>query len=366
MPFVPDQVSVPTAAFVLLLAAWIPVAVRERLRSQVPPQRAWVWLCAFYLSVALSLPIALSHGVPIGEWARAAVPFVFLTGYALFPALPAADCRFIVRCVLLATVCWLVKALALSLPQFLTGGVDRLTYITPDFQLPFTIVALPLMLFWAAQKRPLQTAAAVVVLGLVIIGTGYRSQALLMGLLWVAYVLTRKRLLRLKLLAATAILFTASAGIFVSSSFGEAWLARYGGVEEELQSQRGVEALYGLTRFRQAPLFGNGLGFPVPLAVNQFGAKDAPVLESDHVTYIHNAWIYFAMDLGLAGLFAYAAFFASVLFASRRAASDVNRAVAVCLVTLLAYFTVEAAFREVQMNFLLGALCAVLAKGERA
>src|SRR5471030_2298573 len=53
--------------------------------------------------------------------------------------------------------------------QSLRHLVCRLLLEKKKFQLPFTIVALPLMLFWAAQKRPLQSAVAVVVLGLLII-----------------------------------------------------------------------------------------------------------------------------------------------------------------------------------------------------
>ena len=63
----------------------------------------------------------------------------------------------------------------------------------------------------------------------------------------------------------------------------------------------------------------------------------------------------------------YVAFFGTAVVSALRRGGwndDGLLAAAVTVVTLLAYFTVEAAFREIQMNFLLGAFCAVLAKAE--
>src|SRR5207237_1995184 len=131
-----------------------------------------------------------------------------------------------------------------------------------------------------------------------------------------------------------------------------AYLSRYQGLQAELQSQRGVETLYGLKKFSEAPLVGKGLGFPVPLTVNQFGVQDpGPPGESDHVGYLHNVWVYLGMDLGVVGLMAYVVFFgAAVLAGLRRGglSDDALLASAVTVLALLIYFTVEAAFREIQ------------------
>src|SRR5256885_12147219 len=103
MPFVPDQVSITTVTFAAMLAIWVPIAIAVRLRGPKPPsQRAWFGLVAFFASVALSLPISLANHVPLGEWARGAVPFVFLAAYALFPALTEDDRRFLFHCILAA------------------------------------------------------------------------------------------------------------------------------------------------------------------------------------------------------------------------------------------------------------------------
>jgi len=109
------------------------------------------------------------------------------------------------------------------------------------------------------------------------------------------------------------------------------------------------------------------LGFPVPNAVAFFGVEE-PAAGGELITSVscHNAWIYFAMDLALVGLAAYLpssaprlrrtapGHFASIIWPTRgdrrRAAALLHR---------------EAAFRQVQMNFLLGSLCAVLAKARR-
>jgi len=369
MPFVPDQVTLQTVSFVLFFMAWCVVALPVRLRASRPPrQHAWIGLLLFYCSVAVSLPIAFGHGAPFAEWVRAAVPFVFLATYFLFPTLAADDRAFILRSTMVAVICWLIKALAGSLAEFLRGGAERLTYLSKDFQLPFTLVGLALVLFWGGRRRPLESLVVGLVLALVVVGTGYRSQALLMATLWIVY-LARQTPRRRFLLAGSTFISCAIAFVwFATSSFGQAYLSRYQGLQGELQSQRGAEALYGLKKFSEAPVLGKGLGFPVPLAVNQFGVEDPPPSdEADHVGYIHDVWIYLCMDLGVLGLVGYVAFFGTAVVSALRRGGwndDGLLAAAVTVVTLLAYFTVEAAFREIQMNFLLGAFCAVLAKAE--
>jgi len=219
------------------------------------------------------------------------------------------------------------------------------------------------------RRRPVESVVLIAVLLAVIIATGYRSQAILVALLWVVYVARQPRRRRFGLTIASLAIAGALLGWLVSSPFGETYLARFEDLQDELRSQRAVEPLYGYSKFSEAPILGKGLGFPVPLAVNQFGATEpVSVATSDHVGYLHNVWIYLCMDLGLLGLVAYLAFFAASIrtgLKSGASAGDATVAVSVTVATLLLYFTVEAAFREIQMNFLLGSLCAVLAKTER-
>ena len=265
---------------------------------------------------------------------------------------------------------WLLKALATALPDFISGTQARLTYVSQDFQLPLALIGITVTLFWGMRRRPVESVVLIAVLLAVIIATGYRSQAILVALLWVVYVARQPRRRRFGLTIASLAIAGALLGWLVSSPFGETYLARFEDLQDELRSQRAVETLYGYSKFSEAPILGKGLGFPVPLAVNQFGATEpVSVATSDHVGYLHNVWIYLCMDLGLLGLVAYLAFFAASIrtgLKSGASAGDATVAVSVTVATLLLYFTVEAAFREIQMNFLLGSLCAVLAKTERS
>ncbi|TMB31929.1 MAG: O-antigen ligase family protein [Deltaproteobacteria bacterium] len=371
MPFVPDEISVATVSFVGLSALWAAVAIAVRLRRPRGSRpHTWIPLSVLYGSVLLSGPIALANGVPFAEWFRGAVPFVFLATYFLFPVLTPDDGVFVLRSIVLAVICWLLKALATALPDFISGTQARLTYVSQDFQLPLALIGITVTLFWGMRRRPVESVVLIAVLLAVIIATGYRSQAILVALLWVVYVARQPRRRRFGLTIASLAIAGALLGWLVSSPFGETYLARFEDLQDELRSQRAVETLYGYSKFSEAPILGKGLGFPVPLAVNQFGATEpVSVATSDHVGYLHNVWIYLCMDLGLLGLVAYFAFFAASIrtgLKSGASAGDATVAVSVTVATLLLYFTVEAAFREIQMNFLLGSLCAVLAKTERS
>ena len=371
MPFVPDEISVETISFVVLLALWSALALSMRLRAPKQPRRfASVALAVLYVSILASLPIALGNGILFSEWLRGVVPFVFLASYALFPLLTPDDCAFILRSVLLAAVCWLLKSLATALPEFLSGTQARLTYVSKDFQLPFALIGIAVLLFWGTKRRPVESALLTLVLVAVVIATGYRSQALLVGLLWLAYVARQSRRRRFVLGTTSVAVAGAFLGWLASSSFGETYVARFEGLQTELTSQRAVETLYGLRKFSEAPVLGKGLGFPVPLAVNQFGVTEpVPTGSSDHVGYLHNVWIYLGMDLGIFGLVAYLAFFTAAVVSglrSRGGERDAMVAASFTVGTLLLYFSVQAAFREIQMNFLLGSLCALLVKAETA
>jgi len=372
MPGVPDQPSVAAVAFVLLFLAWSLAALQARRRGARPgAMRCGLSLAVFYLSLAVSLPISLGNGVSLIEWSRAAVPFGFLASYALFPALTARDSRFVLGSVLFAVVCWLTKTLGSSLGEFASGQFQRITYVNGEFGVPFVLVGLPLLFFWGLKQKKLESAVLAAILVLVVIATGYRSQALLLVALWGIYVLKQGRRRRALLAAGSIAAAFLAFSVFAATDFGAGYLGRFEGLDEEVQSSRAVEILYALKNFLAAPLAGKGLGYPVPLAINQFGVAaslrgDQAV---DHVGYVHNLWLYLAMDLGALGLAAYASFFACALFTGLRRGglkSDVKVAAAVTVATLLAYFTAEAAFRQIQMNLVLASLCAVLVKGEDA
>ena len=366
LPLVPDQISFFSVLFAASFGAFVLIALPIRMRGEEPASRKTAAaLALFFCSIALSLPVALSNGVPPGEWVRGALPFCFLLVYLIFPPLTAADGRSILGGLLFAVLCWLIKNLGRSLGEFLGGDASRITAINSDFGIPFALAGLPLLLFFASRKRPLTSAAFSFSLLLLVIASGYRSQAILAILLWLVFVAWQKPRLRLLLGAGTLI---ASAAVFAwaaGSSFSSGYLSRFQDLETEAVSSRAVEALYAVQKFRESPLVGKGLGFPVPIAITTFGLAEAPPPDQpDHVGYIHNLWLYLCMDLGVAGLLGYLAFFGTAAAAGlrRNARKDLRFAAAAALVTLLAYCTVEASFRLIQINLVFAALCAVLTK----
>jgi O-antigen ligase len=368
LPLVPDEISFFSVLFACSFGLWFLVALPVRTRGKEPASRkVSIALALFFCCIAVSLPVALSNGVPLEEWARGALPFCFLLVYLVFPVLTAADGRFILGSLLFAVLCWLIKNLGRSLGDFLGGEASRITSLNADFGTPFALVGLPLLLFFASRRRPLTSAAFAFALVLLVIATGYRSQAILAVLLWLAFVGWQKPRLRLGLGAVTFVIAAVSVASLAGSSFSSEYLARFQDFEAEATSSRAVEALYAVQKFRESPLLGKGLGYPIPAAINRFGSTDpAPPNQPDHVGYIHNLWLYLCMDLGIAGLLAYAAVFGLAVYAGlARRKEDVQLAAAATVLTLLLYCTVEAAFRVIQINLVLGALAAVLAKSSR-
>jgi hypothetical protein len=368
MPLVPDEISFFSVFFVAAFAAWFFAALPTRLQRKKPRGRTTaIALTVFFASILISFPVAVSNSVPPGEWIRGALPFSFLLVYLLFPALTSKDSKFILGTLVFTVLCWLVKNLGRSLGEFLGGGASRITYLNADFGIPFALVGLPLLLFFASRRRPLTSMVLGFCLLLLVIATGYRSQAILALLLWLAYVAWQSPRRRLILGASTLAVGATAFTIFASSTFGGEYLSRYQDLEGEVTSSRAVEALYAVQKFRQSPVLGKGLGFPIPVAINRFGVTDpAPSDQPDHVGYIHNVWLYLLMDLGVIGLAAYLALFGSAVMAGlrRKPREDAQVAAAATVAVLLLYFTVEAAFRVIQVNLVLGSLCAVLAKSE--
>jgi O-antigen ligase len=363
LPLVPDEISVFSVLFALAFVAFCLAALPVRPRGgHRATSRS---LVAFCLSLAISCPIALSNGVPFGEWLRGLVPFLFLLIYFVFPALTERDCSWLASGQLLAAACWTVKNLGRTLPEYLGGSIARITFLNPDFGIPFVLVALPFLLFFGLRRRFAESAIFCVVSLFVVIVSGYRAHALLVFALWIVFVLRQKRRRRVLLGAGSLAVGAAALVSFAGSSFGSDYLLRYQNLEQEAVSSRALEALYAVKQFEESPLVGKGLAYPVPIAINRFGVSEPPPPgQSDHVGYIHNLWLYLCMDLGLFGLATYLAFAGSTVIAGlrRRPPDDATFAAAATVITLLIYSTVEAAFHLIQVNLILGTLCAMLSK----
>ena len=372
MPAVPDEV-VPstvlfTAAFVLLAAVSLTQRVAER--GTWLPTPAVLFLGGFFVSIALSYSVAASNGVAAATWMRGAAPFAFLSVLLFLPVLSPSDVRLVFGALYVSCCLWAIKVLAMNLPEFIAGEATRFTALTMDVQLPYDVIGLTLTLFVPFIGRRRASWVLGALFAAIIIATGYRSRLLLMLIALGVWVWQRPSKARFALVGAAALgAIGAFGGLLLSdSAFWADYSRRFSELGEEAGSARAAEIAYGLAMFARSPVVGNGLQFPVPIAVTYFGRPDSDIGDlGSTVGYLHNVWVYLLMDLGVIGLLAYLGCFAAALWQARRSEGPSlrvsNKFAAVALIAvLLLYFTVEAAFRQVQMNLILGLAVAVLAK----
>jgi len=374
MPFVPDELTLTTAsfsaAFVLLFAFWVVAIVKDGLRIYAPASAKW--LVGFQFSVLSSALVAALYGTPWTAWFRGAVPFLFLLAFFPFVDVAKREPQSLINAVHIASVLWLAKVAVMSgagIAAVLAGEAQRLTQATEDWgtlTLPFGFIGLICSLFnnapFARRLRWLLAPAFT----LVALLTVYRSQLLIVTAVWMVYLvgLGARRMLGITVtlcaLAAASMPYLLGLGLIQNIA------ERFSEVAGELGGSRMAEIRFAFRNFLESPLFGKGLGYPVPAEVTFFGdvqaMREAGV---DSVGYVHNAVAYMAMDLGLIGLVCFFGF----IFGNRwwrRRPTDLRLSslwvIAVLgLGTLLAWILVEASFRQIQSNLALAALIAVLA-----
>jgi len=357
LPAVPDSLSLPAVVFVCCYV-WLCLAcVRLQIRLRDPPSPAGLPLTLFFLSALASLLIASGNGVTFSEWVRAIIPFAFLGAYYLFPSrLSQQDAQFALASIHFSANAWLVTSLVPVIPALRGGGIERLTHLGFQFLLPYGLVGLVTSLFMAWPRY--YRIACSFLFTFVIVATAYRSQFLIAAILWLVY-LSRSRY---KLLWATALVL---AGVFAfqflhGSVFLDAFVQRFTNLEEAASSPRAKEIAYAVSNFLRSPIVGNGLGFRVPVSVNEF----EPVTGALWVPYMHNVWAYLLMDLGIVGFLGYVGFFAGAAYVgwSRYRVESPGFTALLLMAALLLYFTVEAAFRQIQSNLVLAILAVVLTK----
>ncbi|MEM6640867.1 MAG: O-antigen ligase family protein [Pseudomonadota bacterium] len=353
LDFVPRPSSPASLIFVAALGAllsirFVHVALTQRM--------AFRWLDVFALVIVavtgVSVLPALTNGVSTVDWARGAVPFVF---YGVIVLLNGLDDEYslvwLTRAMLIGCALWVVKIIAQTasaIPAVLSGDLSRLTLVTLDLTVPLAMIGFTLVLF-LRQLRPLLRIGALGTFLVLIFLAGYRSQLLLIfGVLLVYFSrlsgLHRLRLVFAGLVAAMALLSTGGLDP-VFDSIGR----RFASVGEEVESVRGRELSYALSNFSESPLVGKGLSFPVPVAITR-GDDAWNNYDSDTVRYIHSFPGYVLMDMGLLGVVAFGAFWVTAVFSGwhARSASVVGEAAFWSLITVLAFFLISAAFRQIQ------------------
>jgi hypothetical protein len=374
MPYVPDQISVAICLFVAAAVLLYGAGLLEHIRRGFPrADRTGLWIALFLGLLLLSYPLAQSNDVPVSIWLRAVSPFLFLSTYfVLRPVRCLQDARFVLNTLQIACLAWVVKIAFVIGPSWrnvLAGRVDRLTYLTLDLTLPYGLIGLVLAAFNPAPLARRCRPFLIPFFLLFIFGSGYRLHALIAVVVLAAYALRHRTGAIIAVLVVLPTLVLASATLW-DSSFMASYVARFAALRSEGDNSRSREISFALERTLESPMVGKGPGFQVPIAytIDSTNSRYGRLSRTrDSVGYIHNVAAYLAMTMGVLGLSLYAAIFVSAVRTRKpartaSASREIDRAALIVLFALIAFFCTSAAFRQIQSNLILAALCAVLAR----
>jgi len=366
LPLVPDKLTFQTASFSatfgVLWLFWLTQPCRDSTS-----RRASLALGLFLLAVFFSCPIAIANGTSFGEWLRGCTPFLFLSiFYTLASARGATDALFILNALQGAALVWAVKILVVSSGQLsflFSGTLDRLTYVTLDTLIPFGLLGFIVSLYNPSRFARRWRVVCVALFAFLILACAYRSQIVLCALATLGHPRLRRYFPLIALVAVVAstlplgeVFPTSDVGPFGSVASRFHRLSEIRRFEDLGTRAHEIRCAFGL--FLESPIWGNGLGCPVPTYY---------VYESAYHRYIHNVWLYLLMDMGLIGLTFYVLFLVkslrptagSDLDPQAKALSRAQRCARMSIVGLILYATCQAAFRGIQFNLMLAALSIV-------
>jgi len=211
----------------------------------------------------------------------------------------------------------------------------------------------------------------------IIIASGYRSQALISVLILTVYLAGLPSRYKLALIVG-ALVF--SGGVILTLAkldLLEAYTARFSETSASSESSRLMEIGYAFDQFAQSPVIGRGLGFPIPVEITFGDDRDFIKQWVDvasvgyiqaSVGYIHDLPAYLLMDLGALGLICYFGFMLAGLRSfptiGRRISRDPQEALRLCpwliVASILLFVMVEASFRLIQTNLIFSSCVAML------
>ena len=369
MPFVPDYLSFTTVGFSLAFALLAMLrCAKVAMTGIVSPNLSDMSLLLFYGVCVLTLPLSLLNDIEIGTWIRALVPFLFLGTHFFFPKIrDDKDISRLIDFLHIATCLWLMKVIFRVWEvkaQILAGEAARLTYLVDELQIPFALIGFTTSLFGLTKITSRLRYVLIFLFLSLVIWAGYRSQILLAVIVLFGYWGQKGKLKQYLVFTALGSTVIICAVWLVSPSFFDTFVGRFESINEEVNSTRALELEYALDKFTDSPIFGKGLGYPVPIEITYAGDQSRIALsETPYVTYTHNVLGYMLMNLGAIGLLFYSLFFALPVLSRPNGNTFISntRSLAIALIALLlSMFLVQATFRQIQTNVVLALLIHIL------
>jgi hypothetical protein len=368
-PLNPKTAPIAPIVVVLSVGLLVLIGVLRLLTAQGmrTPAISSFGLCAFFAVIAISLPVALLQGTSARDWLfRGATPLLFLGTYFLLPIRTTDDARFVMRTLLVVCFVWAGKILLTLLADVSLLGENRWTGLAKDLLLPFNVLACAFLFFDSRISAKWRWVGLPLFLVLTV-GAGYRSQLLLLGIM-VVWSLRSSAPMR-RLITVSAMIGLATAGAVVGAAIGPGGLGeRFAELGSETESGRAHEIRYAFGQFASSPLFGKGLGFPIPVEVTFAGREQymrrIASREGNYgsVAYMHNIVMYLLMTTGVLGLSAFVMFVGGAFWrGGALLVAEERRACQWALGLLLSFTLAAATFTLFQYDLLVASLVAVLA-----
>jgi O-antigen ligase len=372
--------AVYAALFMLTLGAW---AVRSLLVREVLIYRSAVSAAVFLLlGVCLaSLPVALGNGVEPGLWLRGIFPFLnLIMFYPAVDSIEPRDMKPLLWVMLAAALIFAARTLYVFASMQLWRKVYfvayreyfsyRVTWLCPTSTVSYPIWGAVVAALLAAYGKTWRavvlftTLAAVFATAVLLSYT--RSMLLTMALtaglvaflLWkyqgrLALKPSRAGLILLCCAGLLAVLVAVKSGTFqiLLSRLDALNTSKAASAAPDTNvSARLEEWRVGWRLFREAPLWGKGLGFQhtIPMDVGPPGHVKMALITKG---YVHNFLVYFLMDTGLVGALSYLFVIGAGLAELKRAIASARGEEGLLTLALLAVFVATFAYSLVFAEF---------------
>lgn len=392
-----DPQNHPAALVVTGLSAGALVAPGLSTAARVNRNPVSAGFALFMLAIAISFPVAMHNGTSLFDWAlRGAAPMVFFGIFFFLPVNSEDDASFVVRTILAATIVWSGFAAYDLAGVFPLISTLRWTILSAQLLLPFNVAGVALILFGPRVFPDPLRYVLLFVLAILTLGAAYRSQEIIIaGFLVIFCALSalghvaRRHAIATAITIAASVIVIAAINVSLPMASNDRIFEIGGSRVEVLVSRdqplaakarplfgkqgdigRLLEMQFALAKFRESPVVGMGLAYPVPSSLIFHGKEqELARLEAAHgkkypqVFYLHNFVANVAMTMGLVGLTALALIAIGAALSFRRGWRQPARASAFVGLTGLAIFSlVGAQYTLPQFNLMIAALAVVLVR----
>ncbi|HDY7678481.1 TPA: O-antigen ligase family protein [Vibrio vulnificus] len=369
LSFVPNITDLSSLYFIFSLSLIFFITIYNLIKKPIVDSYSLLALVFVFNLAFFNSIVALNNGTSVGEYLRALVPFIFILFYIPIFTLMKKDAENILLMLLLSALVWSVKIYVMYISDLMlvfSGGLGRLTYVSTELLIPFGLIGFILSIYILNSfKLKLVFCSIFFVL---IIASGYRAHLLLCIAVFLFYIRFWNSIFGLGLFL-LSLLF----GFFLlvsDANIIELFVDRItkGSSGDTVREN---EISYALNQFILSPIWGQGLGNPVPIEVTRTDNM-LDFFEKSSVSYIHNFFYYFLMNTGITGtsimLLTFLGPVVSVLIRKGGDCLDrhVNECACVAIICLVAFFFVSASFRQIQMMICMATLISVITNNKRS